>query len=206
MNLSTSSSLDELALETSTDRSSRYHSYTGTYDELFSSIRDEPVVLLEQGILSGDGLKMWDKYFTHPKTRIYGLDFESKFKPPDGRIRTFLGNQSDIAFLAIVVGVTGPLDIVIDDAGHFYRDQVPAFNFLWPYVKPGGFYTCEDIHTSWHPQHSEGGRIIDFFTGIAADMQDHGETWHGKPLTTDKWYSLDWIMFRKGLVILKKRL
>jgi hypothetical protein len=201
--------LDELALETSTDRSSRYHSYTDTYDELFSHLRYKPVTLLEQGILSGDGLKMWNKYFTNPKARIYGLDFENKWQPTEDdehRITTFLGNQRDIVFLSQVVEITGPLDICIDDAGHFYTDQVPAFEFLWPFVKPGGFYTCEDIHTSWHPQHSEGGRIIDFFTNIAADIQDHGQTWHGKPLVTDKWYSVEWIMFRKGMVILKKRL
>jgi hypothetical protein len=197
-------SLDELALETSTDRSSRYHHYTNTYDELFRRLRKKPVTLLEQGVLSGDGLKMWDKYFTSPDTRIYGLDFESHFQG-EGRVKTFLGNQRDAAFLQRVVEETGALDICIDDAGHFYCDQVPAFEFLWPFVKPGGFYTCEDIHTSWHPQHSEGGRIIDFFTGIAADMQDHGETWHGKPLVSDKWYSVEWIMFRKGLAILKKR-
>lgn len=197
--------LDEMALETSTDRSSNYHFYTPTYEEFFAPLRDKPVVLLEQGILAGDGLKMWDKFFTHPQARIYGLDIENKFTPPEGRIRVFHGSQSDTAFLSIVVGQTGPLDIVIDDAGHFGDQQVIAFQTLWPFVKPGGFYTCEDLHTSWHPQHSYSGNIMNFFTGVASDMQDHGETWHGKPLESDPWYSVDWILFRKGMTILKKR-
>jgi len=206
MSLPTLPSLDEVALETTTDRSSRYHHYTNTYEEVFKHLRAQPITLLEQGILAGDGLKMWRKYFTNPKSRIYGLDFENKFTPGrDSGIWTFLGNQRDHAFLADVVSVTGPLDICIDDAGHFYTDQVPAFEFLWSYIKPGGFYTCEDLHTSWHPQHSEGGRIIDFFTDIVKDVQDHGETWHGKPIKTDRWYSIDWMLFRKGLVILRKR-
>jgi len=205
MSSTTLRSLDELALETSTDRSSRYHFYTNTYEEVFKHLRKKPIVLLEQGILAGDGLKMWDLYFTHPQTRIYGLDFEKRYTGPEPRIKSFMGNQRDTTFLASVVGETGPLDIVIDDAGHFYCDQVPAFQFLWGYVKPGGFYTCEDLHTSWHPQHSEGGRIIDYFTDIVKDVQDHGQTWHGKPLESDPWYSIDWILFRKGLVILKKR-
>lgn len=197
--------LNELALETSTDRSSNYHHYTSTYDEFFSPLRDKPITLLEQGILSGDGLKMWDKYFTHPDTRIYGIDMEDHYAPEPGRIQVFHGRQEDHSFLGSVVIQTGGFDIVIDDAGHFCGPQIAAFQFLWSFVKPGGFYTCEDLHTSWHPQHSESGRIIEFFTDIAADMQDHGETWHGKPLVTDKWFLLDWILFRKGLVILKKR-
>src|SRR5262252_359073 len=176
MSSSTLPSLDTLALETSTDRSSRYHYYTNTYEEVFKHLRHKPVTLLEQGILAGDGLRMWDKYFTHHHTRIYGLDFEARF-PDFGRIKTFLGNQKDKYFLEKVIAHSGPLDICIDDAGHFYGDQVPAFEFLWEFVKPGGYYTCEDLHTSWHPQHSEGGRIIDFFTDIVKDVQDHGETW-----------------------------
>jgi hypothetical protein len=198
--------LDEIGLETSTDKNSRYHTYLDTYDELFKHVRRKPITLLEQGVLAGDSLKMFDTYFTHPKSRICGLDIEKRFHPgPGSRITTFLGNQNDTTFLQNVINETGPLDICICDAGHFYRDQVTAFEFLWPHVKPGGYYSIEDIHTSWHPQHSEGGRIIDYLTQIAGDVQDHGETWHGKPLVTDKWYSVDWILFRKGMAILKKR-
>lgn len=39
-------------------------------------------------------------------------------------------------------------DLIIDDGSHRNTDQIAAFNALWPFLAPGGWYVIEDLHTS----------------------------------------------------------
>jgi SAM-dependent methyltransferase len=36
------------------------------------------------------------------------------------------------------------IDLVIDDASHFYQETRSSFNSIFPYLKPGGIYIVED--------------------------------------------------------------
>ncbi len=40
--------------------------------------------------------------------------------------------------------IEGPLDLVIDDASHFYAETRASFEILFPRLKPGGVYAVED--------------------------------------------------------------
>ena len=64
--------LHEIAESTGTDRA--WHQYTHIYDKLFAHLRDQPIRLLEMGVLNGAGLEMWSKFLTHPDAVIVGLD------------------------------------------------------------------------------------------------------------------------------------
>ncbi len=46
----------------------------------------------------------------------------------------------------------GPLDLVIDDASHFYELTKASFEILFPHVQAGGFYIIED----WQWAHQRG--------------------------------------------------
>jgi hypothetical protein len=42
-----------------------------------------------------------------------------------------------------------PSSIIIDDGGHTMNQQMTSLNTLFPIVKPGGIYFCEDLATSY---------------------------------------------------------
>ena len=52
------------------------HPYTAIYDQLFQSMRDQPIHFAEIGVAVGASHKMWHKYFS--KAKIYAFDNEFK--------------------------------------------------------------------------------------------------------------------------------
>lgn len=44
----------------------------------------------------------------------------------------------------------GTLDLVVDDASHFYDQTKSTFKVAFPYVRPGGLYIIEDWQWSFH--------------------------------------------------------
>jgi hypothetical protein len=60
----------------------------------------------------------------------------------------FIGSQSDRKFLRKVKTQIPPIDILIDDGGHTMKQQITAYEELFPLIKDNGTYLCEDLHTS----------------------------------------------------------
>lgn len=199
--------LDEIARTTRTDRSSTaLHDYMRTYEEFLAPLRDQPIVLLEMGVLSGDGLETWLNYFTHPHSEIIGLDIEpwrcKEFNT--SRVSLYGGSQSDTALLDRICDEFGPLDVAICDSGHFATQQIIAFEHLLPKLKPGGLYFCEDLHTYASVQHSDGPEnIMQYLTRLATEMQGRGPNACGRVDPWDKWGLIDTITFRKGLCVVR---
>lgn len=194
--------LDEIGLTTATDKSSRFHDYLRTYDELLAPLRDRPVRLLEMGVLGGDSLVAWSRYFTHPQAEIFGMDIEIHRcqKIDDQRVIAISGSQTDAS------ATWGrQFDFIIDDAGHFASQQITAFSIYWErWLKPGGLYIIEDLHTHASPAHCDGYNIMVFLTSICQSMQGRGPEASGKVEPSDKWASIETITFRKGMCILRK--
>jgi SAM-dependent methyltransferase len=44
----------------------------------------------------------------------------------------------------VATDFNGPLDLVFDDASHFYRFSKVSFETLFPLLRPGGLYVIED--------------------------------------------------------------
>jgi hypothetical protein len=62
-------------------------------------------------------------------------------------VRTYYGvNQADRMKIRQAVEVECPdgIDLVIDDASHFYEETKIAFETLFPFLRPGGMYLIED--------------------------------------------------------------
>lgn len=136
------------------------HTYTRVYESLLAAARDQPLRLLEIGLIHGHtqetmqgrlnevgcpSLKMWAQYL--PKADIYGLDIMD-FRPlSEPRITVFQGDQSnpeDLAHMASKVGST--FDIIIDDGSHASHHQQIALANLFEHLSPGGLYCIEDLH------------------------------------------------------------
>jgi hypothetical protein len=199
--------LDQIGCEQGTDRcSTGLHDYLVTYEKDLDGLRDKPIRILEMGVLGLAGIRMWSEYFTNKATEIWGIDIQDYGgkKPDDDRVMIRYGSQSDEVFLNTLPST---FDVIIDDAGHFAKDQIESFRLLWPKVSRGGFYYIEDLHTTHSYQHSNGAqRIMAFIGDILEDMQDRGgPTGKGKGIPTDKWYSIDEVSIRKGLALFKKK-
>ena len=50
-------------------------------------------------------------------------------------------------------------DIIIDDGGHWKHQQQVTLGFIFPFLKPGGVFVIEDLHTANHPAYTRSGDI-----------------------------------------------
>jgi hypothetical protein len=145
--------LTRLAIRHGTDKWGP-HFYTPLYHELFASLRDRPIRLLEIGVggydlktVGGASLAMWADYF--PGGQITGIDIAEKRLALNPRIKVFQGSQDDAAFLEKVCGERGPFDIIIDDGSHVPKQVVSSFHILFPSLVDGGMYIIEDVQTAF---------------------------------------------------------
>lgn len=170
--------LTDLAADYGTDKWGGLHWFTPHYEKHFGALRYDPIRVLEIGIggfnfpeLGGESLRMWQRYF--PRGLIYGLDiFEKSVTGP--RIRTIRGSQNDPEFLHALGEQLGPFDIIIDDGSHHNEHVRTSFDALFRYVRPGGFYVIEDLHTSYWPRLGGGAAPASSGTtiGMIKDLLD----------------------------------
>jgi hypothetical protein len=127
------------------------------YANFFSGRSDfRPERVMELGTYDGGSTAFWYELFG-PQKHV-ALDIEYRTDPSyfrryvesrglDGRIKTYWNtDQTDKARLRTIVETEfdGPLDLVIDDASHLYRQTRASFEALFPLLRPGGLYIIED--------------------------------------------------------------
>lgn len=135
-------SLDDIGIANITDKSSLVHNYLVSYERMLRHLRDESFTLIEIGVLSGASLRMWADYF--PKAKIIGVDIgEGARQYAQGRIQIEIGSQDDRQFMEHLARTHEPL-VVIDDGSHRADHQIHSFEFVFPFLKPGGCYIIED--------------------------------------------------------------
>ena len=61
----------------------------------------------------------------------------------------FIGNQSDKSFWERFIKAVGGIDIVLDDGGHTYSQQIITTESLLTCLNDGGIIVVEDTHTSY---------------------------------------------------------
>jgi hypothetical protein len=172
--------LDGLALEAGTDISSAFHNYTRVYSQFFSDLKEAPIKFLEIGIHQGAAVKLWENYFT--KASLYFIE-----EKPDGikyfseRSKYYYIDQSDsLALRNFLKGLRENFDVIIDDGGHRMHQQIMSFKTLFPYLKKGGLYVIEDLHTSyWKSFGGKGspekpiagvGTTVDYLKALVDDL------------------------------------
>ncbi len=167
--------LDKIAEDSSivsSDKGSSWHDYTKIYSLYFSPIKEEKLQILEIGIWKGGSIKLWEKYFSNANLHFIDISFEMlKYQPQ--RSSLYLADQSNVKELHDVMKQIGnPMDIIIDDGGHTMKQQITSFATLWPYLRSGGIYVIEDLHTSyWKDFYDGGGSIEKPFAGNGTTMQ-----------------------------------
>jgi cephalosporin hydroxylase len=130
-----------------TDKGASGHNYTEIYERFLFQWKNAPIRLFEIGIDKGGSLAMWNDYF--PKARIFAIDIEDRASMQNARTKTFIADQSRRDQLQKFIDkFGGNFDVLLDDGGHSMDQQQISLGYLFKFVKPGGYYILEDIHTS----------------------------------------------------------
>jgi SAM-dependent methyltransferase len=112
--------------------------------------------IVDLGIFKGGSVALYAKLFEPEK--LVAIEYTaSPVKPlaeligTDGltdRVKPFYGvDQSDRSKMKSILDEEFPdrnIDLVIDDASHFYQETRSSFNSIFPYLKSGGIYIVED--------------------------------------------------------------
>lgn len=138
--------LNQLGLNSNSDKSSNWHNYLDLYDKHFTPYRDSKINILEIGVLFGDSLKILHEYFNN--AIIYGLDIMDKSEFERERVKIIKGDQSDKDLLSNFD--EDFFSIIIDDGSHKMVHQQISFGLLFKTLKSGGIYVIEDLHTSYN--------------------------------------------------------
>lgn len=149
--------------------------YFDIYEQHFARFREIGPRFLEIGVQRGGSLKLWRDYFG-PEAHIVGIDIDPACLGLDGQAGVvMIGDQADPDFLAEVVRMHGPFDIVLDDGGHTALQQITSFAYLYPIMSERGVYLCEDTHTSlWKSfcDHPDGCSFLDLALEAARSLTD----------------------------------
>lgn len=137
------------AYKNSPYRSVKHSTYFETYDRLFDRYRGKPITFVEIGVLKGGSLFMWREFFG-PQARIIGVELNpAARKWEDEGFEIHIGSQSDPEFLAKLKKDIGSIDVLLDDGGHTYEQQIVTTEELIDSISDGGMLVVEDTHTSY---------------------------------------------------------
>jgi hypothetical protein len=204
--------LNELATKYKTDKGPGEHDYTSRYSMYLESFRELEFNLLEIGVCDGASVKMWKEYF--PKATIVAIDIDPRCKEfEEERIHIHIGDQTDVKFLQTVVSQYGHFEVILDDGGHSWKQQIVSFETLFPNLSYGGLYFLEDMHTSyrtnsvWSDFHVTG---VNYFKNLVDDVNLNGKSFHGYNEIYNQYLTynenhIDYVHFYKSLIVISKK-
>ena len=130
-------------------KSIKYGTYFDSYDYFFSKYRNQKITFVEIGVAHGGSLFMWRDYFG-PNARIIGVDLNPNAKKwEEHGFEIYIGSQSDVQFWDDFTKKVGLIDVVLDDGGHTYEQQIITTESLLSAMNDGGIIVVEDTHTSY---------------------------------------------------------
>jgi trans-aconitate methyltransferase len=202
--------LDELGRKFGTDKSSQAHNYLAVYEQFLAPYRaNADLGVLEIGVRDGPSVRVWQEYF--PAAQIVGVDIsESCRAHADTRIAIEIGDQSDPKFLQDLVAKYR-FDIIFDDGSHTWSHQIDSFRLLFPHLRPGGLFVCEDLQTSRAKFVEKYGKpytdaAAAYFGRLAAEVAAEGYVYGTMQDAELKQIQnqVEWVRFGRGFVAIKK--
>lgn len=172
---------DRMTKEAATQFEKTYYSHKGRvifkwahylpiYDRVLKPFVGKPITLVEIGLAKGGSIELW-REFLGEQIKVIGIDNDPATLAYAGKnVEVIIGDQGDSEFLKTVAERIGKADVVIDDGSHINSHQIQTFETLFPIIRPGGVYVCEDLHTSYWPTYGGGlgieGTFISYFKAL----------------------------------------
>ena len=143
----------------------KWRHYFEPYHRHLQGFRGRPVHMVEIGVYGGGSLGMW-RHYLGPEALIYGVDIDPAARALAAEnVSIFIGDQQDPEFWADFRARVPRVDIVLDDGGHTFRQQVTTLEALLGHLRPGGVYLCEDITGIANP-------FFDYVMGLARHLNN----------------------------------
>lgn len=183
--------------------------YFEVYHRALSKFRGRPIKFLEIGMQNGGSAKMWRHYFG-AQAHIIGIDVDPACKALESDdLEVWIGDQASPEFWEELLEDHPDIDVVLDDGGHTMQQQLVSFYTLFPRLKDGGVYLCEDTHTSYFPAHGGGVGVKETFHEHMKALVDGMHAWYFAPLgdlQKEYWASnLYSLSFFDSIVVAEKR-
>jgi len=173
----------------------KWEHYFKIYHRHFKKFIGEEVHIVEVGVFGGGSLDMWKNYFGE-NCIVYGVDINKGCKKfQNDTTKIFIGDQGSRDFWKAFKAQVPEVDIFIDDGSHKPEDQIVTIEEMFPHIRPGGVYLCEDIHRVHNPFTIYISSVIDklnamkfgsggFFDVVPSTLQRHVHSIHSYPFVT----------------------
>jgi hypothetical protein len=139
----------------------KINGFYNLYGEKLNRYVGKPIKLLEIGVQDGSSIAYWRK--KSPEWDVWGMDIDKGCAGD----KIIIGPQEDPKLLEMFEG----FDVIIDDGGHRWKQQVETFQQLFPKLAKGGLYVIEDLHTSfWEEFGGYKTTCVDFLTSLVPDI------------------------------------
>lgn len=177
------------------------HSYTATYNILFSHLKNDHINLAEIGILDNASIKMWREFFTN--ANIDGFEFEEKliFIAKNENLKNTNYFKTDVKSRESIKNsfskADKKYDIIIDDSTHNFDDQINVIYTVKSFLKSGGYLIIEDI-SSKKIKHSEKN----YHEAIKAIKSEFNDIFF---INCDSRYNYAGIFFNHKILVFKKK-
>lgn len=169
------STIREIFFNQITLGSDKWEPYLDVYEMYFSRFVGRAPTIVEVGVQSGGSLQLWRRYFG-PDAQIWGLDIDPgilKLRSAyDSNTHLLVGDQADPAFWDRVFEQISQIDIFIDDGGHLPLQHRVTFENVFPRLKNGGVFICEDTHTCYMHHLNVSRKHPDSFVEYAKNLAD----------------------------------
>jgi len=121
------------------------HNYHKYYENYLSELRSKNMEVLEIGSFKGNAVAAF--FFYLKKSKIYSADiFPDLYLYKSNRIENFfIDNSKKEDLEALVNEGNRKYDLIIEDAGHYLKDQIITLFILFKSLKKGGLYVVEDL-------------------------------------------------------------
>ena len=122
------------------------HGYSNFYQKYFENLKSNNLNILEIGSFHGNASAAMFFYFK--KSKFFAADiFPDLFRYRSNRIENFYVNSSDENSIQknIIDKFPNNFDIIIEDAGHFLKDQIISLFMLFKKLNSGGLFIVEEL-------------------------------------------------------------
>ena len=136
-------------LNPKSDKGTEHDYINSYYDAEFTPKKDKSITLLEIGVLNGESINLWNKYFENAK-EIYGVDINitnqaiATVNPTDEIVLERADAYSEDYVNKFL---NDGFDYIIDDGPHTLWSQINFIELYYKKAKKGGKLIIEDIQS-----------------------------------------------------------